>query len=76
MMPTRIWDSCKTFSATRHRDRVGLGEAITEWIAKHRDCEVVDREVVQSSDRDFHCLSIVLFYKSPNGVASTSASRV
>jgi hypothetical protein len=40
-----------------------MGEAIGRWIADHPELEVVDREVRLSSDRQFHCLSIVVFYR-------------
>lgn len=53
----------KVFSTTLARDRDHMGEAITRWIAEHPDLEVVDREITQSSDKEFHCLSITLFYR-------------
>ena len=53
----------KVFSTTLARDREVMGEAIGRWLAEHPDVEVVDREVRQSSDREFHCLSITLFYR-------------
>jgi folate-dependent tRNA-U54 methylase TrmFO/GidA len=53
----------KVFSTTLARDREALGETITRWIAAHPELEMVGREVRQSSDRQFHCLSITLFYR-------------
>lgn len=53
----------KVFSATKARERDDLGERITEWIRSHSDYEVVDKVVTQSSDSQFHCLTITVFYK-------------
>lgn len=53
----------KVFSTTLARDREVMGESITRWLAQHPGVEVVDREVSQSSDREFHCLTITLFYR-------------
>ena len=53
----------KVFTTTLARDREHLGETISRWLAEHPDLEVVDREVTQSSDKEFHCLSITLFYR-------------
>jgi hypothetical protein len=53
----------KVFSATKAREREELGETITRWLHANADLEVVDKVVSQSSDDEFHCLSIVFFYK-------------
>ena len=53
----------KVFSATKARDREVLGDVITEWIRSHPDCEVFDKIVTQSSDAEFHCLAITVFYR-------------
>jgi len=53
----------KIFSATKAKEREELGETITRWLRSNADLEVVDRVVSQSSDNEFHCLSIVLFYR-------------
>jgi hypothetical protein len=53
----------KVFSATKARDRDELGETVTRWLRSNADLEVVDRVVSQSSDDEFHCLTIVLFYR-------------
>ncbi len=54
----------KVFSTTLARDREVMGETITRWIAEHPDVEIVEKAVVQSSDKEFHCLTITLFYRS------------
>jgi hypothetical protein len=52
----------KVFSATMGPDRAALGDKITAWLAQHPRVHVVDKEILQSSDDGFHCLSIVIFY--------------
>ena len=54
----------KLFSTTLARDREQMGENITRWIKENPNNEIVDRTVTQSSDKEFHCLSITLFYRS------------
>ena len=53
----------KVFSATKAKEREGLGEQITEWIRGNPQMEIIDKIVTQSSDSEFHCLTITLFYK-------------
>jgi hypothetical protein len=53
----------KVFSATKAKDREELGESVTRWIRSNGDLEIVDRVVTQSSDDEFHCLTIVVFYR-------------
>lgn len=58
------FDAVKVFSATKAREREELGESVTRWLADHRGrMEVVDKVVSQSSDNEFHCLSITLFLR-------------
>jgi hypothetical protein len=53
----------KVFSTTLARDREAMGETITKWIKDNPGAEIVDRVVRQSSDKEFHCLTITLFYR-------------
>lgn len=53
----------KVFSSTKAAEREVLGEEITRWIAAHPELEIVDRECRLSSDNEFHCLTITLFYR-------------
>lgn len=53
----------KVFSTTLARDREMMGDQITRWIKDNPSCEIVDKVVTQSSDKEFHCLTITLFYK-------------
>jgi hypothetical protein len=50
------------FSATRAAERDQLGDRVSAWIASTR-CKDVEIVVTQSSDSQFHCLSIVVFYR-------------
>lgn len=53
----------RTFCATKARDRDELGETVTDWLRANPAVEVVDKIVVQSSDEQYHCLSIVIFFR-------------
>lgn len=53
----------KVFSATKAKDRDLLSDVITDWLRSHPDHEIVDKVVTQSSDSEFHCLTITLFYR-------------
>jgi hypothetical protein len=53
----------KVFSTTLARDREQMGEQITKWLKDNANLEIVDRTVTQSSDKEFHCLTITLFYR-------------
>ena len=59
-----MFDAVKVFSATMNRERHELGERVTEWIREQGgEIEIVDKTVRQSSDREYHCLTIMLFYR-------------
>ena len=53
----------KVFTATKAKDREELGEVLTRWLRNNPSARVIDKVVTQSSDREFHCLSITLFYE-------------
>ncbi len=56
----------KVFTASMFAQRRELGEVVTDWLRDRQrqpDFEVVDRVVRQSSDRAFHCISIILFFR-------------
>ena len=61
------FNGVKVFSATKAREREDLGESITRWLRASPGVRIVDKVVTQSSDREFHCLTITLFYdKDPS----------
>jgi hypothetical protein len=53
----------KVFSTTLARDREHMGDNITRWVQENQQVEIVDKIVTQSSDKEFHCLTITLFYR-------------
>ena len=53
----------KVFSATKAKERESLGESITQWLRANQNIELVNTVVTQSSDREFHCLTITVFYR-------------
>jgi hypothetical protein len=53
----------KVFSTTLARDREHMGDNITRWVQENQQVEIVDKTVTQSSDKEFHCLTITLFYR-------------
>jgi hypothetical protein len=53
----------KVFSTTLARDREVMGESITRWLRDNPTAEILDKVVTQSSDKEFHCLTITLFYR-------------
>jgi hypothetical protein len=58
-----MFTGVKVFSATKARDREELGENVTRWIRANTHLDIVDRVVTQSSDNEFHCLTVILFFK-------------
>ena len=67
-MTTASYDSVKVFTATLAKERSALGEVVTAWLRRNEGLvEVVDTEVHQSSDQQFHCLTIVVFYRRLSG---------
>jgi hypothetical protein len=64
-----VWDKpgmftgVKVFSATKAKEREELSDNITRWLKSNADLEIVDKVVAQSSDNEFHCYSMVIFYK-------------
>lgn len=65
-----MFSGVKVFSATRARDRQELGASVTRWLKANSDLEVIDQVVVQSSDSEFHCLSMVVFYGLKRGASA------
>ena len=58
-----MFTGVKVFSATKAKEREELGDHVTRWLREHKGCQIVDKIVTQSSDREFHCLTITLFYQ-------------
>jgi|TARA_Y100000589_G_C27015909_1_gene572802 hypothetical protein len=59
-----MFNGVKVFSATKHKERDELGETVTRWLSSQQGkIEVVDKVVTQSSDSEYHCVTITIFYK-------------
>lgn len=56
------FDVVKVFSATKARDRAMIGSLATEYLRQFSG-SCVDKVVLLSSDREFHCLTLVFFMK-------------
>jgi hypothetical protein len=63
----------KVFSATKAREREDLGEQVTRWIRDNPNARITDKIVTQSSDREFHCLTITIFYQADGQARATAA---
>lgn len=51
----------EVFTATKASERRELGRKVTAWLRDNPRIAIVDKKVTQSSDNEFHCLSITLF---------------
>lgn len=58
-----MFTGVKVFSATKAREREELGDHVSRWLRSNSDLEIVDKVVCQSSDNEFHCYSVVFFYR-------------
>ena len=56
------YKGAKVFSATKAKEREELGTSITRWLKDNPQVVLKDTVVKQSSDNEFHCLTIVVFY--------------
>ena len=62
LMSTERLLGLKVFSATKARDRESLGDVVTEWLRTHPDHQAFYAMVSQSSDAEYHCLTITVLY--------------
>jgi len=71
-----VFTGVKVFTATKAKDREELGDAITRWLRANPRVRPVDKVVTQSSDREFHCLTVTVFYvEEPGEAASATRER-
>ncbi len=68
-----VFEGVKIFSATKARDRDKLGDNVTNWMNLHQQYQIVDRQVLLSSDSEFHCLVVTLFYTETKREDKSSA---
>lgn len=59
----QMFSGCEVFSSTMHRDRDAMGPKVTAWLEANPELEIVARDVLQSSDSEYHCVTIVLWYR-------------
>lgn len=76
MSNEKQFSGLKVFSATKAGDREILGEKITEWVAKNPEMSVVNTVITQSSDSEFHCLTITIFFQGKLTWNPAPAERV
>ena len=60
--PELMFNGVKVFSATMFAPREQLGESVTAWMAANPQLVVTEFVVTQSSDSQFHCVVITVFY--------------
>lgn len=60
--PDLMFNGVKVFSATMFAPREQLGETVTQWMAANPHLTVTEFVVTQSSDSQFHCVAITVFY--------------
>lgn len=58
------FNGVRVFSATMMAEREQLGERVTDWLRQHPEIKPVDVVVTQSSDQQFHCVAITVFYRT------------
>jgi len=56
------YQGVKVFSATKAKEREDLGTRVTMWLRENPQIKIKDTVVKQSSDAEFHCVSIIIFY--------------
>lgn len=56
------FNGVQVFTSTRREERDRIGERVTDWLRSNAGIKLVDKVVTQSSDSEFHCLTITLFY--------------
>lgn len=60
------YTGAKVFSATKAREREDLGGEVTRWLRANPQVEIIETSITQSSDNEFHCLTIIVFYIERN----------
>lgn len=60
-VPISGYTTVKVFTSAG-RDRAEMGDRLTMWVARE-GLEIVAVEVLQSSDRTRHCISLVAFVR-------------
>lgn len=70
-----VFTGVKVFCATMIAQRLALSDQVTAWLTdarrKRPSFQLVDIEIHQSSDRAFHCISVVIFFREAPTVPAT-----
>lgn len=61
------FNGVKVFTGATEMQRKRLGDVVTDWLGSHRELHIVDMCVMQTSDREYHCVTITVFYREPVG---------
>ncbi|MCP4675414.1 MAG: hypothetical protein GY854_07905 [Deltaproteobacteria bacterium] len=56
------YKGAQIFTATKAKEREDLGNRLTAWIKEHPQIRIKNTSVTQSSDNEFHCITIIVFY--------------
>jgi len=56
------YQAVRVFTATKAKEREGLGYMVSRWLEENPNVKVRNTSVTQSSDNEFHCLTIIVFY--------------
>lgn len=58
------FDGMVIFGASKHVDRERLGADVTDWRQRNSNATITEVRTMQSSDNEFHCVTIIIFYKN------------
>lgn len=58
------FDGMEIFSGSKHTERKEMGASVTAWRRNNPDVSIVEVRTLQSSDSEFHCVTIIIFYKN------------
>ncbi len=57
------FDGMMVFSASKHTDRERMSADVTAWRQRNASVTITDVRTMQSSDNEFHCVTVIVFYK-------------
>ena len=62
-------DGATIFSTTQYLARGELGDRVTRWRGDNHHLHIHSVDVRQSSDRERHCLTVVVWWCYPEGAS-------
>ncbi len=69
------FNGVEIFTVTKAKERDKLSQTITGWINANRAITIVDYKITQSSDSEFHCLTVAIFYRIPKNARIEHAKK-